>query len=611
MKFLTTIFLLVFLYQFSKAQDWYSKSEMAFKDGQYSLCISYANKCIEINCNDKIDKVYDLLAGAYFYTNDYAMGIVALSKAININKTNDELYRKRGLCYYNLKGMNFPKALSDFQKSISLNPDNSKTYSNLSEFYYYTENYDKAIEASSTAIYLDSLDAHAYYFKGISYMSKNKFQECINNLNKALLIEPNYTNALGDLSLCYYNLKDYQKSLMFSNKALSVDNKNSTLYLNRAQNYIALNQNKYAINALDSAIFLNPLNTKAMNTLGWVYLNMNDNDRALLNFAKAAILEDSTILSLEQTPYPYLNTGIVLVNIGRYKEALDAFKYGEEIAEENEIKLDYYIKYKVIAQQNLNNNNNNPNLSNDVLKSKNYCNYGENNKGIEICNTFQINATLNSFSSNTQALKSINLILQPLGLVPNFVLVPCDNINNCCALTYSRVRYIFYDPAFLKKIQLSANTDWTSISILAHELAHHLDGHTLDSTDISIKRLYELEADEFSGYILGILGATLTQAQAAMKTVSHPSCDNEFNSDHPCLEKRLQAIKKGWDKSVYNKNGIENNAQQNNASNPQQNKTISNDGSYSPALTPPNQNYKQQPKIINDGSYSPTLIRPY
>ena len=337
---------------------------------------------------------------------------------------------------------------------------------------------------------------------------------------------------------------------------------------------------------------------------------MNDNERALINFAKAIYLEDSTELGLEQSPFPCLNTGIILVNIGRYEDALEAFKYGEIIAEENEIKLDYYIKYKVIAQQNLKANYNKSNPSKDVVKIKNYCNYGENNKGTEICNTLQINATLKSFSSNTDALKAINLLLQPIGLVPNFVLVPCDNIDNCCALTSLGIRYIFYDPGFLKRIQLSANTDWTSISIMAHELAHHLDGHTLDSTDISIKRLYELEADEFSGYILGILGATLTQAQAAMKTITHPSFENETNSDHPCLEKRLLAIKKGWEKSILNKNKTENNPQQN-ATNPQQNKSIINDGSYSPTLIPPNQNYNQQPKIINDGSYSPTLMRPY
>ncbi len=171
--------------------------------------------------------------------------------------------------------------------------------------------------------------------------------------------------------------------------------------------------------------------------------------------------------------------------------------------------------------------------------------YGDKNHSAEVC--LQMQKDLKSFTTNQEATQAINKILKPLGLKPNFIAVPCSNIDNCAAITWSDgLRYIVYDRAFMKSISTSANTNWTNLSIFAHEIGHHLNGHTLHNTNLSDSRAEELEADEFSGFILAKLGATLYQAQAAMKTLQHPNCIEEIHSSHPCLEKRLTAIAKGW-----------------------------------------------------------------
>ena len=171
------------------------------------------------------------------------------------------------------------------------------------------------------------------------------------------------------------------------------------------------------------------------------------------------------------------------------------------------------------------------------------CMYAESNSSIEVCKYMQ----QNSFQSEKDAKEAIEKLLKPISLKPNFVAVPCNDIQNCAALTWSDgLRYIVYDKEFMKKISSAANTDWTSMSIFAHEIGHHLNGHTLIRVTLSERRQEELEADEFSGFLMARLGATLDQAQAAMKTIQHPSCSGEIYSDHPCLEKRLEYIKRGW-----------------------------------------------------------------
>ncbi len=139
----------------------------------------------------------------------------------------------------------------------------------------------------------------------------------------------------------------------------------------------------------------------------------------------------------------------------------------------------------------------------------------------------------------------IHNILAEIGLKPNFLLVRCDNIDNCYATNIpdrevGQLRYIVYDGDFLDKIEHSAGTDFTSMSVLAHEIGHHLQGHVLDNK--GSRPAKELEADQFSGFVLYKLGATLEQALAAMNILR----DGVGSDTHPPRAERLVAIEKGW-----------------------------------------------------------------
>jgi len=84
-------------------------------------------------------------------------------------------------------------------------------------------------------------------------------------------------------------------------------------------------------------------------------------------------------------------------------------------------------------------------------------------------------------------------------------------------------------------------TFWSSISILAHEIGHHLSGHTLNQLNDNHKA--ELEADKFSGFTLYKMGASKEQAIKAIETIGS---ETETKS-HPSKSKRIIAIKNGWE----------------------------------------------------------------
>ncbi len=174
-----------------------------------------------------------------------------------------------------------------------------------------------------------------------------------------------------------------------------------------------------------------------------------------------------------------------------------------------------------------------------------YCSYYGGNAKLsetEICLDYG-SFTLGSLE-HTRMENLLDTIMAEVGLPRNYLLVRCPGISNCMAVNLQAkkglLRYIVYDDAFLNRMDSSTNTYWATISILAHEIGHHLSGHTLDS--LGSRPDKELEADRFSGFILFKLGATLEEAQAAMKLVGYV----QSVTTHPPLQNRLAAIRNGW-----------------------------------------------------------------
>ena len=179
--------------------------------------------------------------------------------------------------------------------------------------------------------------------------------------------------------------------------------------------------------------------------------------------------------------------------------------------------------------------------------------FGQVKEGIELC--FEYKRAVSAFTSDKEANEALDKILSVIGASKNFTLIPCDNIFNALAVTYKGERYILYDGEFMKKISELTN-DWSSTFILAHEVGHHINGHTrdfllasiLDDNSLAKQRQEELEADEFAGFILAKLGAPYQKIIEPINLVS--SNENDDFSTHPNKDKRVEAITKGFNKAA-------------------------------------------------------------
>jgi len=162
------------------------------------------------------------------------------------------------------------------------------------------------------------------------------------------------------------------------------------------------------------------------------------------------------------------------------------------------------------------------------------------------CNYYgeSFDSKIYTFESDQAAIDAIDKILDPTGLVRNFDIRAAD-VSNAAAVIIpgDTNRYILYNQAFMRRVKNETNTDWAAISIMAHEIGHHLNGHTL--VPGGSRPPTELEADSFSGFVLYKMGATLEEAQAAMNAIA----SEKGSATHPPKRSRLLAIEAGWTKA--------------------------------------------------------------
>lgn len=155
-----------------------------------------------------------------------------------------------------------------------------------------------------------------------------------------------------------------------------------------------------------------------------------------------------------------------------------------------------------------------------------------------------------TLESHLEAEEMVEDILGKIGLTSNFLVAICEDIENAVAINIPSdigyIRYIYLNPSFFESVRSDIEGNWGLFSLLSHEIGHHLIGHTLESG--GSRPAVELEADEFSGFMLYMLGASLRQAVELMQ--KHAA--EKATLTHPARLDRILAIRKGYNNAQEN-----------------------------------------------------------
>ena len=99
-------------------------------------------------------------------------------------------------------------------------------------------------------------------------------------------------------------------------------------------------------------------------------------------------------------------------------------------------------------------------------------------------------------------------------------------------------RRIVYNEDFIDDLTGESESVWANVAILAHEVAHHLNNH-LEGGDEERRRIEELEADRFAGYILFRKGASEEATQRVFRALGG-------GGEYPPVRDRVAAARNGW-----------------------------------------------------------------
>jgi hypothetical protein len=160
----------------------------------------------------------------------------------------------------------------------------------------------------------------------------------------------------------------------------------------------------------------------------------------------------------------------------------------------------------------------------------------------------KVDAKAMKTSTEAEGAAAVGRIMRYTGLPQNFQIMEGDVPNAAAIIVMGQdgipKRVIAYNRDFMGAVaRATGDSDWAGASILAHEIGHHLSGHTLMPG--GSQPPLELEADKFSGFVLFKMGASLPQAEKAIATLI-PDADG---ATHPGRKKRLAAVEAGWQQS--------------------------------------------------------------
>ncbi|MDE6306823.1 MAG: tetratricopeptide repeat protein, partial [Muribaculaceae bacterium] len=278
----------------------------------YVLSIQYFNQVIQA-------KPY--LAQPYFYRaiaklnlDDYRGAEADASMAIEHNPFITDAYEVRGVARQNQGKTR--EAISDYEKALSMLPENRQMLFNKALAEEEIRDYDAALNSFAMLLRAHPGFGNGYVGRAKTLLATGDTVRAKEDLDKALSINKNLTNAyLIRADIAINSDGDYAAALADMDEAIKLQPKYAGFFINRAFLRYKLDDYFGAMADYDYAIELDPLNGVAHFNRGLLRSEVHDVNNAIDDFTR--------VLSLSPDDYRALYNRALLYNeIHEYKNAL-------------------------------------------------------------------------------------------------------------------------------------------------------------------------------------------------------------------------------------------------------------------------------------------------
>lgn len=198
-------------------------------------------------------KVVGVIFAGLFTPENLAVGENVASYAINlftiknlISKNSDtvkKLNNSKGAHYYYFSGLkksdikDFNGAISDYNKSIKLNPNLFSSYYNrglLKLQIRELRDLTASINDFNSVIKIMPDFAYAHNNKGLAKILLKDFENAIKDFDISIKLDSNFGSAYSSRGLAKASIEDYENAILDFNRAIEIEPDNKLFFFNRA-----------------------------------------------------------------------------------------------------------------------------------------------------------------------------------------------------------------------------------------------------------------------------------------------------------------------------------------------------------------------------------------
>jgi tetratricopeptide (TPR) repeat protein len=170
--------------------------------------------------------------------------------------------------------------------------------------------------------------AVAYNNRGGALMNEKRYEEALNDYNKAIELRPNYYDAYNNRGILHSEIQKKQEALRDYNKAIEFGPNHPEVYSNRGLLFMEFNKYKEALSDFNKAIELQPDYSLAYYNRGLLAMNQGKNPQAYSDYAMAIKLNPAYVEA-------YINRGVLFHNENKFDEAITEYNKAAELQPAN------------------------------------------------------------------------------------------------------------------------------------------------------------------------------------------------------------------------------------------------------------------------------------
>ena len=260
--------------------------------------------------NDSRPQTVDNAEKALDHAGFFGPGSITEFDAVSLNISGDRLYQAG-----NIRG-----AIDEFNKGLRLDPADTNLLNSLGVCHGVLEEYEKALEAFETAIWLAPEEMMPVYNQGYVFLRQDRKQSALQAFMAADALEPDVFEVVFHIGQIHFDQGAPEKAKPYLEAAVRANGRSGSAYRQLGACLDRLGLTKEAIQAYKAVVKINPADAASLSQLGRLYVKRGES----LDVA-SVLCEQSVQIAPENGLFRY-RLGCVYLEQGRLDVALAEFE---------------------------------------------------------------------------------------------------------------------------------------------------------------------------------------------------------------------------------------------------------------------------------------------